>query len=244
MRHHVAQFDAGQPRVVLLQHRQFTCIETKPRHAGVDMHDRRQRTPCVARRGGPRIDFAERTQYRHDVVREIVRFAAGDQPTQHGKHRVRHELPDLQRLVQQCDEEVPAAGGVQRLRDRTRAKSVAIGLDHAGDRTGRVQSHTAAASWRRWQRDRFRAPRRRGQPSDMTRMHAVEVGEAGELGLEEQLDRPGRAVALLGDDQVRLVVRPRSICAATRPAPTGTSPRCRTRRASACAAPGNTRRGR
>src|SRR4051794_12638672 len=38
-------------------------------------------------------------------------------------------------------------------------------------------------------------------------MHLVEVAEAGELALEEQLDGAGRSVALLGDDQLGLVVR-------------------------------------
>ena len=92
-----------------------------------------------ARGAGPGIDLAERAEHRDDVVREIVGFAAGDQSAQHGEHRVRHERADLQRLVQQCDEEVPAAGGVQRLRNGARAKTVAIGLDHAGDRTGWMQ---------------------------------------------------------------------------------------------------------
>src|SRR4051812_47241721 len=37
-------------------------------------------------------------------------------------------------------------------------------------------------------------------------MHDVEVAEPGELALEEQLHRAGRAVPLLRDDQLRLVV--------------------------------------
>ena len=117
MRHHVAQVDPGQPRVVLLQHRQFARIETEPRHAGIDMQDRRQRAAGVARDRGPGIDLGERAEHRDDVVREIVGFAAGDQSAQHGEHRIGHELADRQGLVQQGDEEVPAAGGVQRRRD-------------------------------------------------------------------------------------------------------------------------------
>ena len=134
--HHVAQPDAGEPRVVLLEHRQFTRIESKPRHAGIDVQNCRQNAPCAACHRCPVADFAERAEYRDDVVREIVGFGARDQPAQHSEQRVGYQRADLHGLVQQGDEEVPAAGGVQRLHNGARAETVAICLDHAGDRAG------------------------------------------------------------------------------------------------------------
>jgi len=44
-------------------------------------------------------------------------------------------------------------------------------------------------------------------PDFLRRVLAREIAEAGEFGLELQLDRPRRAVALLADDDFRLPVR-------------------------------------
>ena len=121
VRHHVAQRDAVQARVVLLQHLELARIEAEPRHAGIDMQDRRQRPPAAARRSRPGVDLGERAEHRNDIVRQVVRLAAGDQATQHREQRVRHQFADRQRLVQQGDEEMPATRRVQRPRRPWRA---------------------------------------------------------------------------------------------------------------------------
>src|ERR1700761_5248321 len=42
---------------------------------------------------------------------------------------------------------------------------------------------------------------------DIFGMHEIQIAEAGEFGLEQQRDRPRRAMPLLGDNQVGPVVR-------------------------------------
>ena len=129
----------------------------------------------------------------------------------------------------------PAA---QRARDRARAQPIAIGLDHGGDAAGAARS-ASAANWRRWRRDRFREPRRAravriasaGHRRNAAGSRSAAVSRAGQnsgsmkllnrrFGLEKQLDGADRAVALLGDDQVGLVVAsPGSAGASCRSAP-------------------------
>ena len=115
------------------------CIEPEPRHAGIDMQDGRQRAlqAGAPRRSRHRSRRASRAPARYRAQDSRLRCPA-IRPPSTASIASGTSCTDLQRLVQQCDEEVPAAGRVQRLRDGTRAKTVAVGLDHAGDRAGRM----------------------------------------------------------------------------------------------------------
>ena len=100
---------------------------------------------------------------------------------------------------------MPAARGEQRGATCGRAQPVAVGLHHAGDRARRMARGQCAPVGHDRRRDRPPGPRRRErQSSPLWRL--VQIGEAGELGLEEQVDLPGRPMALLGDDQFGAVV--------------------------------------
>ena len=69
MRHHIAQRDAIQPRMVLLQHRELALIEAKSRHAGIDVQYRGQALRPTARATlGPGIDLGQRAEHGNDIV--------------------------------------------------------------------------------------------------------------------------------------------------------------------------------
>ena len=82
--HDIEQLDVGQPRMILLQQRQFGLVQTKSRHAGVDVQQGREAVWQAAGSGGPGVKLMEGAEYRRDGVSDVVGLAARDQPPEYG----------------------------------------------------------------------------------------------------------------------------------------------------------------
>ncbi len=133
MRHDVAEVDGGEALVVLLQSVEFLGVEAEAGHAGVDVEYCWEFAVGVARVGGPGVEFRERAEDRDNVVGEIVGFAAGYWAAQYREQRAGYDFADRKCFVEEGDEEVSAAGGVECLCDGACAEAVAVGFDYGGD---------------------------------------------------------------------------------------------------------------
>jgi len=99
------------------------------RHAGVDMDPGEQRAADLSGMARPALHLAGVVQNGDDVLRDVALLLALEEPVEHEDARLRgHDVAQRQRLAEMRDEEAPAAGLAERLRDLRRAEAVGVGL--------------------------------------------------------------------------------------------------------------------
>ncbi len=124
-------------------------------HAGVDMDGGRELLARRARERVPFVDFGERAQHRLHVDVAEGGGGARMQPVQHIDGGFGQHGAQLQRLVEQRDEESIAARPRQRAHRRLDAEAVGVGLDHRGAaRRRRARGEVAIVRGQRRQIDR------------------------------------------------------------------------------------------
>ncbi len=133
MAHHVAEIDAVQPSGIIRDRVEFTLRQSQPRHAGIDLNDRRKLAAKPARQRRPGIDLLQAVEDGDHAMLDEVGFDSGRRTVQHEDLGLCGNMgPQRYRFVQMSREEVRAAVGSQGRSHAIRAKPVSVGLDHGG----------------------------------------------------------------------------------------------------------------
>ena len=137
--HHILHLYPREAPGIVGQRRHLGRLQAEPRHAGIDVDQRRQPArPDPARRlpgrrsgiGRIGLDLAEIVERRDQAV-----FGQGGGGLGGGAAKgidvgLGQDGADFHALVDEGDEEVPAAGAPKRLRDLGGAEPIGVGLDH------------------------------------------------------------------------------------------------------------------
>jgi hypothetical protein len=110
MRHDIKQIEPRQQGMIRRKPRLFARIQPKPRHAGIQMQQRRPRPASFAPDSGMGKHIAKAVQHRDQPS---VFISARGKAIQHGNHRPGAKArPQRHAFRKMCHEKMPAASRI------------------------------------------------------------------------------------------------------------------------------------